>query len=130
MKLLKQISKFVMALFYVGAGANHFINPQLYLDIMPPVVPFHRGVVAITGVAEIVLGLLIVFPRTQRIASWGLILLLIAIYPANVYMALNHRAYPDVPLTFHFFRLPMQFVLIAWAYWHTRTSEQLTSSQN
>jgi uncharacterized membrane protein len=120
--MLKRISLSVMALFYVGGGINHFVRTGFYLQIMPPYLPWHLAAVYVSGVAEILLGVALAIPRLSRLAAWGVIALLIAVFPANVYMWTGH-VQPDgfmVPPWFHAVRLPFQLVLVAWAFWHTR----------
>ena len=117
---LRTVSRFVMAAFYVLAGVNHFLHPAVYLKIMPPYLPWHRPLVELSGACEIGLGLLLLAPRWTRWASWGLIALLIAVFPANVHMAIHPELYPGIPVAALWARLPLQAVLIAWAYWHTR----------
>jgi uncharacterized membrane protein len=114
---------YVMALFYILAGVNHFRVPQFYVVIMPPVLPAHLALVLISGVAEIACGIGLLIPRTRVLAAWATIALLVAVYPANIHVALN-----DVPMfgqeqgmgIWNWVRLPFQFVLMAWAWWYTR----------
>jgi uncharacterized membrane protein len=120
MRKLRTGSKYLMAAFYTLAGVNHFLHPAWYLKIMPPYLPWHRFLVELSGVAEIALGLLLLVPRTTRWAAWGLIALLIAVFPANVHMAMHPELYPEIPFEALWARLPLQAVLIAWAYLYTR----------
>lgn len=114
------VMKYLLAFFFVGAGLNHFWHPAFYVQIMPAYLPWPWGLVLLSGLCEIVLGVLVLIPKYTRLAAWGLILLLLAVYPANIHMAINHHLFPDVPLWFHWIRLPLQFVFIAWAGWFTR----------
>lgn len=109
----------------VLAGINHFVNPKLYLMIMPSYLPWHRPLVALSGVCEIGLGLLVFVPRFRRAAGWGLIALLVAVFPANLHMALNPERFAPIPVWALWLRLPLQAVLIAWAEWATRERQQL-----
>ena len=120
MRRLRQGLKYLMAAFYVLAGANHFLNPALYLKIMPPYLPWHRALVEVSGACEIALGVLLLVPRFTRWAAWGLIALLIAVFPANLHMALHPELYPEIPAAALWARLPLQAFLIAWAYVYTR----------
>lgn len=120
MKIVRVALKYLMAVFYVGAGVNHFLNTDFYLKIMPPYLPLHRELVYLSGIIEIALGLLVIVPKYTRLAAWGIIALLIAIFPANIHVALNQHILPNVSPTFHWIRLPLQGVLVAWAYWYTR----------
>lgn len=106
---------YLQALVYVVAGLNHFINPKTYLAIMPPYIPAHQLLVNLSGIAEVALGLGLLFPATRSLAAWGLVLLLIAVFPANVYMATADR-FSSIPMWIKWGRLPLQGLLIWWAY--------------
>jgi uncharacterized membrane protein len=120
MKTVREAMKVLMAILYIAAGINHFYHPQAYLRIMPPYLPWPMFLQYLAGFIEIVLGLLLLFPKYTRLAAWGVIALLIAVYPANIHMAVNNHLYPDLPAWLLWSRLPLQFVLIAWAWWYTR----------
>ncbi|MDT5269608.1 MAG: hypothetical protein QOH49_1794 [Acidobacteriota bacterium] len=124
MRKLKTILKYLLCVLFVVAGLNHFINPALYLKIMPPYLPWHLFFVYLSGFFEVALGLLLLIPAFTRIAAWGLIALLIAVFPANIHMATNPQLYSDIPPLALWLRLPLQAVLIAWAYWYTRPAER------
>lgn len=113
-----------MALFYVGAGINHFVRPELYLRMMPPYLPLHEEAVLVSGVAEVMLGVALLIPRLRSLAAWGVIALLIAIFPANLHMALSSIPVdpdgPPTPSWALWARLPFQAVLIGWAYLYAR----------
>jgi len=114
------LAKVLFGAFFIGAGLNHFISTDFYLRIMPPYLPWHLPLVYASGVAETALGALLLFRRWSRIAAWGLILLLIAVFPANLHMALNADLYSQFSPTLLWLRLPLQGLLIAWAYLYTR----------
>lgn len=116
----KPIMRWLLGVFFIIAGINHFVNPGFYVRIMPPYLPWHLELVYISGVFEILLGGLLIVPRFSRVAAWGLIALLIAIFPANLHMAMHPELYPNIPTVALWIRLPLQLVLIAWAYWFTR----------
>ena len=117
---IKKISIVLASTFYVIVGIQHFINPQWFVQIVPPALPYPLQLVYISGFLEIALGLLLLIPSLRFFAGWGLILLLIAIFPANIYLAqTNGEAMNTTPLI-AWGRLPFQFVFIAVAYWHTR----------
>lgn len=120
MRRLRRGFKYLMAVFYVLAGVNHFLNPAVYLKIMPPYLPWPRFLVEVSGVFEIALGVLLLVPRCTRWAAWGLIALLIAVFPANLHMAVHPELYPEIPAAALWARLPLQAVLIAWAWVYTR----------
>jgi uncharacterized membrane protein/catechol 2,3-dioxygenase-like lactoylglutathione lyase family enzyme len=125
MRIVKTVSRYVFAIFFIGAGILHFRNPDFYLKIMPPYIPWHLAMVDISGVAEIVLGGMLLFSKLQRLAGWGLILLLVAIFPANIYVYQHQELFPGIPPIAHLLRLPLQAVFILWAYWYTRPDRPL-----
>lgn len=116
----KQAFLILMSLFYTAAGINHFINPNFYLRMMPPYLPLHLELVYLSGLIEIALGIAIAIPRVRRLAAWGIIALLIAVYPANIHMALHPELFPEFSRLGLYLRLPVQILFIAWAYWYTR----------
>jgi len=124
MRIFKIVMKFLFAACFIFAGINHFRDPEFYLRIMPPYLPWHSALHLTAGAFEILFGAMLLIPRFQKLAAWGLIALLLAIYPANIHMAVNHHLYPELPMAFHWVRLPLQFVLIAWAWWFTKTDEE------
>ncbi len=115
---MKNLSLYIQAFIYIAAGLNHFISPKTYLAIMPPYIPAHQLMVVLSGVAEVVLGIGLLFPATRSVSAWGLILLLIAVFPANVYMATSTR-HMKIPAWIRWGRLPLQGLLIWWAYQFT-----------
>jgi uncharacterized membrane protein len=120
MRWLKLVMRWLLGILFVLAGVNHFVNPGFYVRIMPPYLPWHLALVYLSGVCEMVLGLLLLIPKTSRLAAWGLIALLVAVFPANVHMATNTQDYPEFSPVSLYVRLPIQVVLIGWAYWFTR----------
>ncbi|MEZ4750917.1 MAG: DoxX family protein [Bdellovibrionota bacterium] len=118
--MLKVSFKYLFSLLFIAAGINHFLNPAFYLSIMPPYLPWHAPLVYLSGVAEILLGMGLLVPRFQVVAAWGLIALLVAVFPANIYMYQHPELFPDVSPNALFWRLPIQFLLIAWAYVYTK----------
>lgn len=117
--ILYVLSFVLMGLALIFAGYAHFAKPDFYLQAMPPYIPFHEAIVYISGVIEILLGILLLIPKTRQKAAWGIILLLIAIFPANIHMYLNHENFPMTE-TALLIRLPIQLVLILWAYIYTK----------
>ena len=117
---MAQFFLWLMSLLYIAAGINHFAHPKMYLRIMPPYVPYHSVMVMISGVAEIVLGLLLLFPATRVMAAWGIVVMLVLIFPANIQMAIDFYRKQNPYLWVAVLRLPLQFVLIWWAYRYTR----------
>lgn len=109
-----------LAIFFIYFGTDHFINPDFYLSIMPPSFPLHHEAVYISGLFEIIGGVGILIYRFRKIAGWGLFALVIAVYPANIYMAITPSAFPDIPIFILYFRLGLQFIFLYWAYTITR----------
>ncbi len=110
---------------YLGAGAMHFVATETYARIVPGYLPAHRGLVLVSGVAEMAGGLGLLVPQTRagwpgRAAAWGLVGLLIAVFPANVTMITENGRFPSVPLWAAWARLPLQLPLIWWAWRYTR----------
>ena len=115
----RAIFRWLLGAFFIGAGANHFRDPAFYLAAMPSWLPWHQQLIDLSGGAEIVGGIGVLVPLTRRAAGWGLIALLIAVFPANLNMALSNVQPPgrhaDDWLLWA--RLPVQAVLVAWAWW-------------
>ena len=109
-----------MSFFYVFTGIKHFTNTKWFMQIMPPYLPYHLQLVYLSGVFEFLFGLLLLFSKTRFIAGWGLILLLIAVFPANIYLAQTNGAAMNTSPAVAWGRLPFQVVFIALAYWHTK----------
>lgn len=119
---LKLILRILLSALFIAAGVAHFVMPEVYVAIMPPYLPAPLALVYISGVFEILGGVGLFIPKLRRPAAWGLVALLIAVFPANIHMALHQLPMGDVQPSQAslWLRLPMQFVLIAWAYWYTR----------
>jgi len=112
------------ALFFVVAGAYHFRQPEIYLGMMPPLLPGPEALNYISGAAEIAGGLGLMVGCTRRFAGWGLIALLLAVFPANIYVALQGRMPGlDVSPLALWLRLPFQFVFLAWVWWVSQRAE-------
>ena len=113
------IFRWLLATFFVAAGANHFRAPEFYAVMMPAWLPHPAALVVISGVAEILGGVGALVPLLRRAAGWGLIALLVAVFPANLHMALQHLSPPGltVPNWVLWVRLPFQAVLIGWVWW-------------
>jgi uncharacterized membrane protein len=97
MTILRMISRWLLAALMIGAGVMHFVNPGFFLKIMPPYLPYHLELVYFSGVCEIVLGILLLIPRYRRLAGWGIIALLIAVFPANIYVYQHQEIIPASP---------------------------------
>jgi len=125
LRRLKRPLLYVMGPMYVIAGTLHFLVPELYVQIVPPVLPARLTLVYLSGLAEVAVGLGVLHPLTRRHAAWATVGLLIAIFPANVYMATHGVVIEGVPVggdpsaLVRWGRLPLQGVLILWALWYT-----------
>jgi uncharacterized membrane protein len=122
LSVAQRIALVLAAVFYVGAGTLHFLRPEFYLKIVPPYIPWHLAMVQISGFFEIMGGLGLLIPRTRRAAAWGVVALLIAVFPANLYMATNpvEAGATTIAPVLRWGRLPLQLVLIWWVLWCTR----------
>lgn len=107
----------IMAVFYMAAGVFHFVRPGLYMRMMPPWLPAHRFLVFFSGVCELVLGAALLVPALRSWAAWGIIALLVAVFPANVHMLTGGKFRLPRPLLI--LRLPLQALLIYWAWLYT-----------
>lgn len=116
--MVRVIALVVLGLFFIAAGINHFVHPGVYVRIVPPWLPAPALLVQISGIAEALGGIGVLVPKTRRFAGWGLIALLVAVFPANVQMAQHPELYADLGAAPAFYiRLPLQLVLIAWVWW-------------
>ncbi len=115
---MRPLAHCALAAFFVSAGAVHFLRPAPYLAIMPQFVPWPAALVAASGAAEIIGGLGVLFPWSRRAAGWGLIALLIAVFPANLQAIANGMSIGGwrVPVWLLWARLPFQGLLVAWVY--------------
>lgn len=109
---------YLMGIFYVVAGINHFINPYFYKKMIESFLPFPMEIVYLSGFIEIMLGIAVCIPSIRSYAAIGIILLLIAVFPANVNMALHPEKWHYSPFLLYL-RLPIQLLLIYWAYLYT-----------
>ena len=118
----QRIAVVVAAVFYIVAGSLHFIKPAPYLRIMPPYITWHAAMVRISGAFEILGGLGLLVPATRRAAAWGLVAVLIAVFPANIYMAVHpvEAGAAGIAPVLRWGRLPLQGLLIWWLLWCTR----------
>ena len=120
---VKLVLRFVMALAMMGVGIDHFVNPEPFVRIVPAVLPAPLALVYVSGFFEFLGGAGLLVPRVRRAAAWGLVALYVAVFPANVNMAIHHIPLePGHPIStpLLWLRLPLQALLIAWAYWLTR----------
>ena len=132
MSIVKRVLLWVMGAFYIWAGVAHFLRPDFYVIMMPPYLPWHYELVILSGVAEVLCGVGVLIPRTRKLAAWATIALLIAVFPANIHVAVN-----NVPVfgategagPAGYVRLPLQLLLIAWAWWYTRDDQKRTGAE-
>ncbi len=123
MPRLKKVLVWLMGAAYVGAGVAHFRAPNFYLPMMPPYLPAHLALIYLSGVAEIVLGIAVLVPSYRKLAAWLIIALLIAVFPANLHIAINNIPIGGAEVglgAWNWVRPPLQGVLILWAWWYTR----------
>lgn len=119
-----RILRALLAIAFVFAGAGHFLKPETYLRMMPPYIPFHLEMIYLSGVIEIILGILVLPRKTRRLAGWGMIALLIAVFPANIHIALHPEAFPPVPGWMLWVRLPFQLLFGLWVWKAAGLSER------
>ncbi|HET9240251.1 MAG TPA: DoxX family protein [Oligoflexus sp.] len=122
--MIRTILMVLLALFMIGGGINHFLTPEFYMRMMPPYIPAPEFMVALSGVIEVALGVGLLIPKTRVLAAWGIVALLIAVFPANIHMYVNRDQWPEVPGFVTLIRLPFQFIFIAWAWMFTRKGQR------
>jgi len=119
-----------MSLLYITVGVKHFINPDFFVTIVPPIINWKEEAVLVSGFIEVLLGILLLFNQTRKLAAWGIILLLIAVLPANIYLYISEipREILSISKSQALFRIPFQIPLIIISYWHSKEihSKQLS----
>jgi uncharacterized membrane protein len=120
--LARQAARLLLAVFFIGAGIGHFTTTDFFVSIVPPYLPAPLALVYVSGVCEITGGLGVLLPATRRAAGIGLVALLIAVFPANLNMAIHPGAFvaQGIPFWSLYARLPLQLAFMAWAWWATR----------
>lgn len=116
---LRKTGLFFLILLFLLVGLSHFNNPNFYVSIMPPYLPFQSELSYITGFFEIVGAIGLLFAQSRKIAGYGLLILLILIFPANIHMAMHPEYFPEYSKLTIYLRLPLQLIFIAWVYWAT-----------
>lgn len=116
-----------MAVLYIAAGINHFRSAEFYYKIMPPYLPYSYPLIYISGIGESLLGVLLFFRKTRNFTAWGLIALLIAVFPANIQMFVNYIHDKNPAVWIAVVRLPLQLPLIWWAYSFTNQKKTQNS---
>ena len=114
-----------MSLLYVSIGIKHFINPNFFVTIVPPIINCKEAAVIASGFIEVILGILLLFNQTRKLASWGIILLLIALFPANIYLYTSEIARETLSISKSqaLLRMPFQIPLIMISYWSLKLLE-------
>lgn len=107
---------YLMAGLYVLAGIMHFIRPKMYLRIMPRYLPNHKLLVFLSGLAEISLGIGLCLEHTRNLSIYGIMVMLVVFLPVHFYMLSNEKAAAGIPQWILILRIPLQFVLMYWAY--------------
>ncbi len=120
MKTLKKILQWILGVAVMLSGTNHFLNPTFYMRMMPPVLPAPLFLIYLSGFFEIVFGILLLIPKFTRFAAFGIVALLLAVFPANIFMAQNAELFSEFSPTALYLRLPLQMILIAWAFWYSK----------
>jgi uncharacterized membrane protein len=113
----RKLALLAVAAFFSSAGIGHFTNAEFFVAIVPPYLPAPLALVYISGVFEILGGIGVLLPRSRRLAGYGLLALLVAVYPANIHMALHPEQFADMPPAALYARLPLQFVFAAVVWW-------------
>ena len=116
----KFITILIMSCFYMNVGVKHFVEPEWFLQIMPPNFPHHYQAVYWSGFFELLFGFLLINPKTRFTAGWGIIFVMITVFPANLYLAVNDGAVMGISKELAWGRLPFQYVFIGLAYWHAQ----------
>ncbi len=112
--------RLALGLAFIGSGATHLLLPRPFLAIVPDYLPAPATLVRLSGIAEMAGGFGVLFPATRRPAAWGLAALLVAVFPANLWMAQHPDRFSSIPSWALWARLPLQLPLIAWAWLYTR----------
>lgn len=118
------LSRILLASLFIYAGVKHFANAEMFASTVPPYLGFPFALVYVSGVFEVIGGIGMLIPNVRHYASWLLMALLIAVFPANIYMATDPQRFIEmgIPLWALYFRLPLQFALILWVWWCGLTS--------
>jgi len=114
------ISPYLVGLLFKLAGINHLLNSDFYANVMPPYIPAHLTMIYVSGFFQVLGGVGVFIPKLPRAAGWGLIALLIAVFPVHLHMVRYPSKYPLFPYWAIVTRIPLQFILIVWVEWSTR----------
>ena len=126
MLVIKNITIYVMSLLYIIVGIKHFVDVEYFVSIVPNYISWKKEAVFVSGFFEILLGILLLFHKTRKLAAWGIIMLLIAVFPANIYLYVSEipREILNISKIDALIRIPFQIPLIIISYWH---SEKISS---
>tara|TARA_X000001036_G_scaffold103570_1_gene96792 strand:- start:608 stop:1057 length:450 start_codon:yes stop_codon:yes gene_type:complete len=121
LKKIKTLTIYILGIFYLNVGITHFTNPDFFLVIMPPYLHYQEFFVYLSGLFEILFGLMIIFKKTRFYGAWGIFFLLIAVFPANIYLYSSYEAQEILSITKEgsFIRLFYQIPLLILSYWHS-----------
>lgn len=117
---IKFITILIMSCFYMNVGVKHFVEPEWFLQIMPPQFPNHYEAVYLSGFFELLFGFMLINPQTRFLAGWGIILVMITVFPANLYLAVTDGAAMNISKELAWGRLPFQYIFIGLAFWHAK----------
>lgn len=112
--------KWLLIFFWIASGINHFRVPDFYINIMPLYMPLHRELVLLSGLTEIIAGVMVAVPALTRWGAWFILAHLAIFMTVHVDMIANADRYPDIPLVVLWIRIPVQALFALWAYWFTR----------
>ncbi len=124
LELMPRIPHFIIGSFFIVGGLAHFFSAEFFVAIMPDYLPWHWELVIISGVFEILGGVGILLPKTRLIAAYGLMALCVAVFPANIHMAMHPERFADIPLAMLYLRLPLQFLFIYFIWWSVKTERE------
>ena len=124
MAYIKLLTIYFMSIAYTYVGVRHFIDPDFFLAIMPNYLSMHLFIVYLTGLMEVAFGFLLAFRRTRKFASYGLIILLLIVFPANIHLVESElsQSILEVSKEQTIIRLPFQGLLLLLAYWHSKNN--------
>ncbi|MFO0662234.1 MAG: DoxX family membrane protein [Polyangiaceae bacterium] len=124
------VLRWLLAVAMVAIGIGHFVNPTPFVKIVPSFLPAPLALVYVSGVFEVLGGVGVLIERVRKLASYGLVALYVAVFPANINMAVNHIQIGDTPVpeAMLWLRLPLQVVLIVWALWVGRDDKSNAST--
>ena len=124
---MPRIPLLVIACFFLAGGIGHFILLDFFVAAMPDYLSHHRELVIVSGIFELAGAIGILIPKTRLWAGYGLIALIIAVYPANIHMAMHPEKYPDISQAFLYARLPFQFLFV-WFVWRAIAPERAAAT--